>query len=105
MHDSIQVEEIAAGWLARRDGEGWSADDQVALTAWLQVATAHRVAYIRLDAAWQRACRLKALAGVPRSEIPPSGKSQYPSFPTQHQLCAVSDTPVSVSAAADPPEK
>jgi transmembrane sensor len=62
MHDSLQIEEIAACWLARRDGECWSAGDQVALTAWLGAATAHRVAYIRLEAAWQKARRLKGLA-------------------------------------------
>jgi transmembrane sensor len=62
MIDSLQIEEMAANWLARRDGEeGWSAADQAALTAWLDVSTAHRVAYIRLEAAWQRARRLKAL--------------------------------------------
>ena len=62
MHDSIQIEEIAANWLARRDGEGWSAADQVALAQWLDASTAHRVAYIRLEAAWRNARRLKTLA-------------------------------------------
>ena len=42
MHDSIQIEETAADWLARRDGEGWSAADQVALAQWLDASTAHR---------------------------------------------------------------
>jgi transmembrane sensor len=75
MHDSLQIEEIAAGWLARRDGEGWSAIDQIALTAWLGASTAHRVAYIRLEAAWQRARRLKVLAAyVLADEVPQSGK-------------------------------
>jgi transmembrane sensor len=67
MHDSLQIEEIAAGWLARRDGECWSAGAQVALTAWLEAATAHRVAYIRLEAAWQKSRRLKILAASVRS--------------------------------------
>jgi transmembrane sensor len=62
MHDSIQIEEIAANWLARRDGEGWSAADQVALAQWLDASTAHRVAYVRLEAAWRKSRRLKALA-------------------------------------------
>ena len=66
MHDSLQIEEIAAGWLARRDGDCWSVGDQVALIAWLEAATAHRVAYIRLEAAWQKSRRLKASAmGLP----------------------------------------
>jgi transmembrane sensor len=63
MYDSIQIEEIAAGWLARRDGDGWSAADQAALTDWLDASSSHRVAYVRLEAAWQHARRLKALAG------------------------------------------
>jgi transmembrane sensor len=62
MHDSIQIEETAANWLARRDGEGWCADAQLVLAQWLDASTANRVAYIRLDAAWQKARRLKALA-------------------------------------------
>ena len=75
MHDSLQIEEIAANWLSRRDGECWSVADQVELNVWLEAATAHRVAYIRLDAAWRRARRLKALAvHVPPDEVPPSDK-------------------------------
>jgi transmembrane sensor len=62
MRDSLQIEEIGAGWLARRDGECWSAGHQMALTAWLGAATAHRVAYIRLEAAWQKSRRPKILA-------------------------------------------
>ena len=72
MHDSIQIEEMAAGWLARRDADGWSAADQAALTQWLNASTAHHVAYIRLEAAWWRARRLKALAaGVRPADLPP----------------------------------
>jgi len=62
MYDSIQIEGTAANWLARRDGEGWRAADQVELAQWLDASTAHRVAYIRLEAAWRKAHRLKALA-------------------------------------------
>jgi len=62
MHDSIRIEEIAAQWLARKDGEGWGADNQAELSAWLEASIAHRVAYIRLEAAWPRVRRLKAIA-------------------------------------------
>lgn len=57
--ESIQVEQIAAAWLARKDSENWSSADQARLTAWLDECLAHRIAYIRLDAAWQQARRLK----------------------------------------------
>ena len=76
MHDSLQIEEIAANWLARRDGDRWSADDQVALNAWVEGATAHRVAYIRLEATWQKTRRLKGLAaGALPSLMPLAGGS------------------------------
>ncbi|TAN05515.1 MAG: DUF4880 domain-containing protein [Rhodanobacteraceae bacterium] len=59
-----QIESTAASWLARRDGVRWSADDQRAFDAWLDSSTAHRVAFLRLDAAWREAGRLKALAAI-----------------------------------------
>src|ERR1700730_5132318 len=62
MYDSVQIEAIAAFWLARRDCEGWSAADQAEFTAWMEASIAHRVACIRLEAAGQHARRLKALA-------------------------------------------
>lgn len=74
MHDSLQIEEIAANWLARRDGDCWSAHDQVALTAWLDAATAHRIAFVRLEAAWQKTRRLKGFAaGALPSLMPLAG--------------------------------
>jgi ferric-dicitrate binding protein FerR (iron transport regulator) len=66
MPDSIQIEELAAGWLARRYSDNWRQVDQAELTTWLDISSAHRVAYIRLDAAWKWALRLGALAaGAP----------------------------------------
>jgi transmembrane sensor len=57
-----QIEQAAAAWLARRDREEWNNSDQAELHAWLSASTAHRVAFIRLQAAWQQAGRLKACA-------------------------------------------
>jgi len=54
------VEDAAAQWLARQDGDGWHAAQQAELDAWLGRDVRHRVAYLRLRAAWQRA---DALAG------------------------------------------
>jgi transmembrane sensor len=74
MASSRQIELIASAWLARRDGDEWSALDQRQLDAWLQESTAHRVAYLRLDAAWRQSDRLKALgAGVPAGAVPERG--------------------------------
>jgi transmembrane sensor len=82
-----QVERIAASWLARRDGDHWSLADQSALAAWLEQDPAHRVAFLRLQAAWRETGRLKALAaGTPQGQLPERGawrRSPYfnpPSF-------------------------
>jgi transmembrane sensor len=69
--DSRQIERIAADWLARRDGDDWSADDDARLSAWLSAATAHRVAFLRLEAAWEESGRLKALAAGRKAAGPP----------------------------------
>ena len=63
---SRQIERTAAQWLARRDGDHWSARDQTELETWLAAATAHKVAYLRLEAAWSESGRLRAL-GAGRS--------------------------------------
>jgi transmembrane sensor len=59
--DHLAIEERAAAWLARRDGGDWSSEDDVHLTAWLSEATAHRVAFLRLESAWEGARRARAL--------------------------------------------
>ncbi len=55
MNERERIEADAARWLARQDAGCWTADDQRALDDWLRESTAHRVAWLRLDAAWQRA--------------------------------------------------
>ena len=53
----------AADWvLARRLTGEWSEADQAALDAWLESSLSNRITYLRLDAAWERACRLVALS-------------------------------------------
>lgn len=66
------IEAVAAAWLERREWANLDASAEHELEAWLSASTAHRVAYIRLVAAWERAERLKALgAGIPAGEVPP----------------------------------
>lgn len=87
MASSRQIEQVAAAWLARRDGDAWSAQSQLQLDAWLQESTAHRVAYLRLDAAWRQSDRLKALgAGVPTGTVPERGAWGLPSLPEWRTL-------------------
>jgi transmembrane sensor len=71
MESSRQIEERAAAWLTKRDGGDWSDADQAQLMAWLEASTLHRVAFLRLEAGWEEANRLKALgAGFPRGKVP-----------------------------------
>lgn len=75
MASSRQIERSAAAWLAQRDSGRWTDHDQAALDAWLAGSTARRVAWLRLQAAWQESGRLKALgAGVPAGTIPGRGR-------------------------------
>ena len=69
---AAQTERQAADWLARQTGDGWSAADQEELTQWLEVSTAHKVAFLRLESAWTQADRLKALGVAARPQRAPT---------------------------------
>lgn len=65
------IEAAAAAWFEKREWSDWDAVAELQLKAWLSESTAHRVAFVRLEAAWERAERLKALgAGVPSGHVP-----------------------------------
>lgn len=73
--DHALIEQNAARWLARRDSDRWSSQDEQELTAWMNESMAHSVAYWRLQEAWEIALRLKALgAGVQSEDPPPPGQ-------------------------------
>jgi len=58
----MSIEGYAADWLIRqRDFEGWTDADQTAFDKWLAASLSHRIAYVRLQAAWSYADRLVAL--------------------------------------------
>ncbi|NVE00168.1 FecR domain-containing protein [Massilia sp. BJB1822] len=61
------IEEQAAAWLARRDRGDWGAVQEWELENWLLQATAHRVAFLRLESIWRRADALDALAPAPQA--------------------------------------
>lgn len=106
MASSRQIEQTAAAWLARRDGDGWDAQAQTDLEAWLADSTAHRVAFLRLEAAWAHGGRLKALgAGVPAGKIPARGQWARASF-DMHERRAASDADDSAppTGATRPPD-
>ena len=94
--DSMAIEQAAAGWLARRDGGRWGDDDDAALASWLDADTAHRVAFLRLQAAWEESGRLQALgAGWQRGGPPPRGHWQAPPASRREQMLqALAQRPV-----------
>lgn len=59
--DSAQIEEQASQWLTWRESADWSQSDEASFQAWLAHSTAHKVAFVRLEAVWKQARRLKAL--------------------------------------------
>ena len=68
----------ASAWvLKHRDSGAWSEEDQAALDAWLARSPQHMVAYLRLDAVWNKADRLVALRGS-TSEAPPARRGISP---------------------------
>lgn len=69
--DRQHAEDRAAAFLQRRDTGPWTPADEAELSAWLESSTAHRVAFLRTEAAWEAMGRLKALgAGLPPREVP-----------------------------------
>jgi transmembrane sensor len=80
-----EIEGTASWWLIRRDSGAWTAEDEKRFTAWLAASTLHRVAFLRLEAAWESAARLKALgAGVPGDLPPTPGKWNLSPFFEPH---------------------
>lgn len=58
---ATDIEERASLWLERRNFSYWSEQAQSELEAWLAESWENRVAFWRLDAAWNRTERLAAL--------------------------------------------
>jgi transmembrane sensor len=96
---SEDIEAAAAAWFERREWSDWDATSEKALEAWLSEATAHRIAFIRLQAAWERAERLRALgAGVPLGRVPERASF---GFPQESIPIAPSEGPAIGSGPAD----
>ena len=62
LESHAEIEDRASAFvIARRDGAEWTNENQSELEAWLSQSFAHRAAYLRLDAAWSKADRVRAL--------------------------------------------
>ncbi|HSZ74120.1 MAG TPA: FecR domain-containing protein [Rhizomicrobium sp.] len=69
----------AAAWLERRHFWDWGAEDQAALDAWRAESPAHEVAYLRMEAAWDRTERLTILRSAEAEAPPPRKKTRWSS--------------------------
>jgi transmembrane sensor len=88
-----EIEERAADWLARRDSDAWSEIEQAELSAWLASSTAHMVEFLRLEAAWEEANRLKAMGSGVRPGVIPNLQQWSTSPFFRHAPPAASSTP------------
>lgn len=81
------IETRAAEWIvARRVRDDWDAHKQADLDQWLAQSPAHSIAYLRLDSAWDRTTRLKALRAPPHRF---ALRNILPSLPTLAKSVAV----------------
>lgn len=81
MESHQEIEDQAAAFLARRDSGNWTQIDQAELEQWLTESTARRVGFLRLEAVWDEARRLRALsAGLSPGAVPPPGRWRHTPF-------------------------
>ncbi len=77
---ATDIDLAAADWLQKKTFWNWSQDDQKALDEWLAQSEAHRIAFWRQSAMWNRTERLVALRQMQRVERSraPERKSIWP---------------------------
>lgn len=81
MESREHAESAAAAWIARREREDWNAAAQAELDAWIEAASGNRVAWLRVDAAWQQTSRLKSLSTSARAgTVPARDEIRLPFF-------------------------
>ncbi len=68
-HDEL-IEARASRWLAARDAGDATAEEALEFTRWLEADIRHRVAYLRLEAGWKRADRLRDVRPLDRDVDP-----------------------------------
>jgi transmembrane sensor len=71
---ATEIESRAAAWFRRRHFWSWSESDQAELDLWLGQSLAHRVAYWRLQGAWERTGKLTVLRPTASEQDPARGK-------------------------------
>lgn len=83
------IEETAAYWVARQDGDDWSEQDAVALQSWLDTHLGHKAAFWRLRHGWATADRVRAL-GFQRVEPRPRPRRarSWPAWASDRRIIA-----------------
>jgi|HubBroStandDraft_2_1064218.scaffolds.fasta_scaffold02368_5 transmembrane sensor len=75
---AAEIDAAAADWLTTRyDSGAWSEENQAALETWFAEDIAHEIAFLRLEAAWERANRLTALKFELTEAQPKSRSTQW----------------------------
>jgi transmembrane sensor len=93
MANSLQIEEAAAAWLAKRDRGDWTDSDQANFEQWRLACIAHRVAFARLEAVWLRTNHLKGMGAGAVPGIVPSPQDWRLALAFEHA------TPTDIAAA------
>jgi len=70
------IEAAASDWLARRVSDQWTEKDDAELNEWLSRSPANRIAFLRLESAWNYTSRLGALRRPHREQGRPSNRSR-----------------------------
>lgn len=66
---TVAIEATAADWIARRDAaRSWTSEEESELRAWIAASPAHRIAWLRMSAAWRRLDALAAGDGLAASD-------------------------------------
>lgn len=101
--DHRQLQQEAVEWLVHRDSGDWTSDSQAEFDAWLATSTAHRIAFLRIEAGWEGARRLKALAvGRAEGTVPPPGAWTPSPFFETTRAAASSDSESSHDSSPEP---
>jgi transmembrane sensor len=70
MSDDDLIEARASQWLAARDAGALTREQSAELHRWLNADIRHRVAYLRLEATWERTDKLRELQPLDRAMDP-----------------------------------
>jgi len=89
MPDAVEAEAQAAAWLECRDHADWTSELQAQLETWLAESPAHRLAYLRLYAAWNYADRLVAIRRPRLGRLVSSSRKIGPAVFKITAACAV----------------